>query len=72
MESSAYSVYQYNPPYTLPWLRRNELAVKVRAPLHARSAWALAPTPFASTRRSTFSLQVRQTISTNQPKPKQR
>jgi len=33
MESSAYSVYQYNPPYTLPWLRRNELAV----PVHLQS-----------------------------------
>jgi len=28
----AFSVFQYNPPYTLPWLRRNELAIPVEAP----------------------------------------
>jgi len=27
-----YSVLQYNPPYTLPWRRRNEIAVVVTAP----------------------------------------
>lgn len=27
-----YSVFQYNPPYTLPWLRRNELAIPVLIP----------------------------------------
>ena len=25
----SYSLFQYNPPYTLPWLRRNDLAVPV-------------------------------------------
>lgn len=29
VDDSAYSVLQYNPPYTLPWRRRNELAVVV-------------------------------------------
>eukprot|EP00308_Calcidiscus_leptoporus_P012143 CAMPEP_0119364706 /NCGR_PEP_ID=MMETSP1334-20130426/11623_1 /TAXON_ID=127549 /ORGANISM="Calcidiscus leptoporus, Strain RCC1130" /LENGTH=420 /DNA_ID=CAMNT_0007380481 /DNA_START=20 /DNA_END=1282 /DNA_ORIENTATION=- len=26
---SSYTVFQYNPPYTIPWLRRNELAMSV-------------------------------------------
>ena len=25
--TSGYSLLQYNPPYTLPWLRRNEIAI---------------------------------------------
>lgn len=29
IDGNVYSVYQYNPPYTLPWLRRNELAIPV-------------------------------------------
>jgi len=37
VDDGAYSVYQYNPPYTLPWLRRNELALSIR----------LAPAPVA-------------------------
>jgi len=31
VNSSEYSVLQYNPPYTLPWRRLNELAVVVEA-----------------------------------------
>jgi glycosyltransferase involved in cell wall biosynthesis len=30
--TDAFSVFQYDPPYTLPWLRRNELAIPVVAP----------------------------------------
>jgi len=26
---SVFSVIQYNPPYTIPWRRRNEIAVEV-------------------------------------------
>lgn len=28
-DADAYSVFQYNPPYTLPWLRRNEIAIPI-------------------------------------------
>ncbi|CEM21977.1 unnamed protein product [Vitrella brassicaformis CCMP3155] len=28
--SDAFKVFQYNPPQTLPWLRKNEVAVRVR------------------------------------------
>jgi len=31
-DGSRYTVLQYNPPYTLPWLRRNELAIPIAAP----------------------------------------
>jgi hypothetical protein len=29
--AGAYSLLQYNPPYTLPWLRRNEIAIALEA-----------------------------------------
>ncbi len=31
-----YFIFQYNPPYTLPIIRRNEIAIPVRAPLSDR------------------------------------
>ena len=43
---------QYNPPYTLPWLRRNEIALEL-APVEAAAeeavpAAAVAPEPEAT------------------------
>ena len=31
-------VFQYNPPYTLPWLRRNEVAIKIDMTLRSNQS----------------------------------
>lgn len=31
-DSTTFRVFQYNPPYTLPWVRKNEIAVNVMMP----------------------------------------
>eukprot|EP01038_Epipyxis_sp_PR26KG_P008643 gene8643-11683_t len=31
-DPNSFKVYQYNPPYTLPWVRRNEVSFKILTP----------------------------------------
>ena len=39
---------QYNPPYTLPWLRRNELALELAPEAAAEEEAAPAPSAAAA------------------------
>ncbi len=39
-DPATFKVLQYNPPYTLPWMRRNEIAVKLTSWVPPRDASA--------------------------------
>ena len=42
-DNLSFKVFQYNPPYTLPWRRRNEVSLKIINDLPTEAAVAAAP-----------------------------